>query len=288
MQKVIITKGLPASGKSTWAKEILAKYPNQHKRVNKDDLRAMLDNGAFDGKKTENFVLAVRDQIILAALAEGKHVIVDDTNLDPKHEVHIRALVQGKAEVEIKDFTHVSLEECIARDQKRSNYVGEKVIRGMYKKYLAREDAPKRVPYDPSLPDCYIFDVDGTLALRKDRGPFEWDKVGQDEPNHSVVTIYCSLRMRESDCKFFIVSGRDEICRQRTESWLDGNILLHSGLYMRPQDDMRQDAIIKEEIYREHIEGKYNVLAVFDDRNQTVRKWRELGLPCFQVADGDF
>ena len=26
----------------------------------------------------------------------------------------------------------------------------------------------------------------------------------------------------------------------------------------------------------------------FEDRNQTVAKWRELGLICLQVAEGDF
>lgn len=288
MLKVYLTKGLPASGKSTWAKAMLKNHPNQYKRVNKDSLRAMMDAGIFDGKKTENFVLTVRDQIILAALANGKHIIVDDTNLDPKHEAHIRQLVGEKAEVVVEDFTHVSLEECLARDQKRPNYVGEKVIRGMHKKYLAREETPKLVPYNPALPDCYIFDVDGTLAIRKNRGPFEWEKVGQDDLNDSVVTIYRSLRIRASNCKFFIVSGRDEICRQQTESWFDFNTLLHNGLFMRPIGDMRQDAIIKEEIYHSRIEDRYNVLAVFDDRNQTVAMWRKLGLPCFQVADGDF
>lgn len=288
MLKVILTKGLPASGKSTWAREMLAQHPNQYKRVNKDDLRAMLDNGAFDGKKTENFVLAVRNQIILAALADGKHVIVDDTNLDPKHEAHIRALVQDQAEVEIKDFTHVSLEECIARDQKRPNYVGEKVIRGMYKKYIAREEAPKLIPYDAFKPNCFIFDIDGTLALKKNRGPFEWDKVGQDDLNSPVARLYKMILESDLVVEFFIVSGRDEICRAETEAWLTSNGIIYHALYMRPQSDTRQDAIIKEEIYRKYIEGKYNVLAVFDDRNQTVRKWRELGLSCFQVADGDF
>ena len=44
MIKVYITKGLPGSGKSTWAKETVDKYPNSYKRINKDDLRAMIDN----------------------------------------------------------------------------------------------------------------------------------------------------------------------------------------------------------------------------------------------------
>lgn len=282
--KVYITKGLPASGKSTWAKEMLAKHPNQYKRVNKDDLRAMLDNGFFDGKKTENFVLCVRDKIIIASLEQGKNVIIDDTNLDPKHEAHIRELVAGIAEVVIEDFTHVPLDECLARDQKRYNYVGEKVIRGMHRKYISREEAKKIVPYNPDLPECVIFDVDGTLAVKKDRGPFEWDKVGNDELNAPVAAIM----KRFSTSVVIVVSGRDEICRTDTSSWFARHGLAFDHLYMRLRGDMRQDAIIKEEIYHAHIEGTYNVLAVFDDRNQTVAKWRRLGLPCFQVADGDF
>lgn len=285
MQKVILTKGLPASGKSTFAKELLEKYPNQYKRVNKDDLRAMIDNGLFDGKKTENFILKIRDQIILTALAEGKHVIVDDTNLDPKHEAHVRELVKDKALVEIKDFTSVPLEECIARDQRRSNYVGEKVILGMHKRYLAKAASIDLVPHNPAWLNCYIFDIDGTLAIRKNRGPFEWEKVGQDEVNEPVAKM---LRNFIRTAALIVVSGRDEVCRFETESWLTRNNLPFDYLYMRPQNDMRKDAIIKEEIYRQHIEGKYNVLAVFDDRNQTVQKWRELGLACFQVADGNF
>lgn len=288
MLKVHLTKGLPASGKSTWAKAMLKNQPNQYKRVNKDDLRAMLDDGLFGGKKTENFILSVRDQIILAALAEGKHVIVDDTNLDPKHEAYIRQLVVDRAEVVVEDFTHVSLEVCIARDQKRPNYVGEKVIRSMHQKYLVREETTRLVPHDTDLPDCYVFDIDGTLALRKNRGPFDWDKVGFDWPHEPVVKLYRERFMRGFVGNLLIVSGRDEICRHATEAWLKVNGIFYNDVFMRPRGDMCQDAIIKEEIYREHIAGKYNVLAVFDDRNQTVAMWRKLGLPCFQVANGDF
>jgi hypothetical protein len=57
---------------------------------------------------------------------------------------------------------------------------------------------------------------------------------------------------------------------------------------MRKTDDFRKDSIIKEEIYQENIEGKYNVLCVLDDRNQVVDFWRAKGLTCFQVAPGDF
>jgi len=52
--KVLILKGLPASGKSTYAKELVAK--GNWKRINKDDLRAMLDCSKWS-KANEKFVL---------------------------------------------------------------------------------------------------------------------------------------------------------------------------------------------------------------------------------------
>ncbi|MFN5657022.1 MAG: AAA family ATPase, partial [Pseudanabaena sp.] len=58
MLTVYFTIGLPASGKSTWAKEKVNKSPNIIKRVNKDELRAMLDNSYFS-KGNEKFVLDI-------------------------------------------------------------------------------------------------------------------------------------------------------------------------------------------------------------------------------------
>ena len=96
--RVILTKGLPGSGKTTWAARVQAESLGTYKRVNKDELRLMLDGGKWS-PNNERFVEAVRDQVILAALAAGKDVIVDDTNLEPRHETHIRRLVDGKADV---------------------------------------------------------------------------------------------------------------------------------------------------------------------------------------------
>ena len=142
MAEVILTRGLPASGKSTWAKAQLDAHPGRCKRVNKDDLQAMLDNGRWN-KQNEKLVLQVRDNIIRASLERGCHVIMDDTNLSPRHERRIRQLVaefnkeHGEShEVCIRDFTDVPLETCIERDAKRDRPVGEKVIRGMYRQFL--------------------------------------------------------------------------------------------------------------------------------------------------------
>ena len=89
MIKVILTRGLPGSGKSTWAKKLIVENPNSYKRINKDDLRAMLDDSKYSND-SEKFILQVRDAMILMAIENGKHVIVDDTNLAPKHDARIR------------------------------------------------------------------------------------------------------------------------------------------------------------------------------------------------------
>ena len=144
MVRVILTRGLPASGKTTWASRVLAESPGAYKRVNKDELRLMLDGGKWS-PANERFVEAVRDQIILAAVGAGTNVIVDDTNLDPRHEAHIRRLVEGKAEVVVEDFD-VPLDECIRRDAERPAPVGERVIRQMYRDFLAPPVAPPVAP----------------------------------------------------------------------------------------------------------------------------------------------
>ena len=288
---VTILRGLPGSGKSTWAKQAVIDSNCSVVRVSKDDLRSMLHAGKYS-KGNEKMVLEVRNDIIMTALRDGKHVIVDDTNFEPKHENEITALVAAfcaahdtHVMVEVKVFD-TPIDECIARDIKRANGVGEKVIRSMYNKYL-KPKSPEWVPakQDPSLPHCIIVDIDGTLAKMKDRGPFEWDKVGQDEAHEDIINAMYSLKQSGLA---ILTSGRDESCRPETEKWLSDNGIGFWKLFMRPAGNMEKDSIIKERLYREHIEGKYYVAFVLDDRNQVVEMWRSLGLRCLQVADGDF
>ena len=90
------------------------------------------------------------------------------------------------------------------------------------------------------------------------------------------------------DIKVIILSGRKSECEESTKEWLEKNHINYNELYMRADWDNREDSIIKRELYIEHIEGKYNVDFVLDDRNRVVRMWRELGLKCLQVEYGAF
>lgn len=283
-----MTVGLPASGKTTWAKQKLSDKPGSCKRVNKDQLRELLDCGKWS-HDNEKFVLGVRDYIIGAALNAGKHVIVDDTNLAPKHRERLQQLAkQHGAAFETVDFTHVSVGECVERDRKRPNYVGEKVIRDMHKQFLAAPISPALI--DPVLPWCVICDIDGTVALLNGRGPYEGEKCDTDLPNAPVIDLVKQLAgdpSRQYEA-FIFVSGRSECVREKTEQWIQRHICISAPLFMRPDGDTREDSIIKREIYEREILGKYNVRFILDDRNRVVDGWRSLGLPCFQVAPGDF
>lgn len=125
------------------------------------------------------------------------------------------------------------------------------------------------------------------MALRKDRGPYDEMRVHRDAPNPPVIATVRALRAAGSEVIF--CSGRTDGCRRATEAWLAGHVLPdHAGLYMRKAGDVRKDAVVKEEIYRLHIEPFYDVLLVLDDRNRVVAMWRALGLTVLQVADGDF
>lgn len=134
---ILFLMGLPGSGKSTYAK-ILVNTPNTNwVRINKDDLRGMLFDGKYS-RSRENFVLDMRDCAIRNAAKCGRDIIIDDTNLHPKHRKKIEALAQElDMEFQVK-LIDTPLEECIRRDSKRKGKanVGEKVILGMYNDYL--------------------------------------------------------------------------------------------------------------------------------------------------------
>lgn len=139
MIQLIICKGLPASGKSTWAKQWVLEEPNKRIRVNRDDIRNML--GPYWLPSREKLVTSIENNCISAALLQGYSVVVDATNF--KHNFDWRwvftrtGIKEEEIEILEQDFTHISVDECIKRDELRENgKVGKDVIVNMAKKYL--------------------------------------------------------------------------------------------------------------------------------------------------------
>lgn len=282
-KKIIMMKGLPASGKSTWAREMLGKKKGAYKIVNKDLLRTMLDAGEWSPSK-EKLIVKCRDSVINMAVKNGYSIIVDDTNLPPKHEENLRCIAEEHGvEFEVKDLTDVSITECLKRDAKRANPVGPEVIKRMYTQFLAKSILPAK--WDINLPVIFQCDLDGTLAIHNGRSPYDAASCGSDSLNIRLADML--QLFRSSGQEVIFLTGREDTYREQTQQWLDDNHFGGCKLYMRKGGDSRKDFVVKEEMYREHIEGIYSVAGVFDDRAQVCRMWHELGLPLFRVGDPD-
>ena len=144
-----------------------------------------------------------------------------------------------------------------------------------------------------------IFDLDGTLALiddrrdlaTKDNGKFDWDvffnpdNISLDLPNQPVIDM--ANLLHKQGFRIFILSGRSDVTHQATVNWLNDNGIWWDHLVMRPQNQLYLPDNDLKQGWLDSI-GKDNVAMVFDDRNQVVDMWRQNGLTCFQVADGDF
>lgn len=147
---------------------------------------------------------------------------------------------------------------------------------------------------DPKLPATVLVDIDGTVALKGDRDPFDWGRVGEDAPNGPVIATV--LALHSYGFRIVFMSGRVEECRAQTARWIAENLWSkyephpqgHDALLMRANGDYRKDSVVKRELFDAHVRNSYYVLLVLDDRDQVVEMWREIGLTVFQVAPSDF
>lgn len=142
MSKLLVTQGLPASGKTTWARKWAEEKPDDRVRVNRDDIRKMF--GKYWVPRRERLVTAIENECILHALSKGFSVVVDATNL--KGIQRFQDLLEKenfpRVEIEVVDhFLEVPVKTCIQRDKQRSDdaYVGREPIMRMFNKYLKDE-----------------------------------------------------------------------------------------------------------------------------------------------------
>jgi predicted kinase len=304
--ELVITRGLPAAGKTTWARAWVEDDP-WRLRVNRDELRLMTTGRPVLPGRLEDAVTVAQHAAVEALLRAGRGVVVDDTNLRLRHaRAWAEVAARAGARFGVRDFTDVPLEVCLARDAARAavgeRAVGEGTIRDLHARFLAHGplppvpaweaaagvDRPMPGTYvpDPALPPAWIVDVDGTLALMSGRSPYAWHRVGEDAPNPPVVELVRALRTAGNE--IVVVSGRDDVARVATLAWLDRHAIPHDVLLLRTRGDTRRDSIVKREIFDRTIRHVWQVRGVLDDRDQVVRMWRDLGLTCAQVAPGDF
>lgn len=143
--KIILTRGIQGSGKSTWSKKWVEEDPTHRVRWNNDDFRRML--GPYWIPERENLVSTGMSDLIYCAMALGYDIVIDNMNLNKKYWDSIQDRIDDynsnifiddpdkRYSMEFKDFVDVPLEECVKRDSKRENPIGEKVITETYNRY---------------------------------------------------------------------------------------------------------------------------------------------------------
>ena len=145
-----------------------------------------------------------------------------------------------------------------------------------------------------------IVDLDGTLYNNdkrrelymngKHKNFHKFHEAAKDDPPN-IWCVELIKAMHAKGYRILFVSGRDDCWQQDTITWLQTHVfheLADGMLLMRKTGDSRKDSIIKEEIYRAHIEPDHDVLFAVDDRQQVVDMWRSIGIPCLQCDVGNF
>lgn len=304
MIKVIFTIGVSASGKSTWALDEVAKSPNTTSIVCRDNIRHEIamsrleDRGYCRGAsqtniwkvwnwKWEKEVTNLWWEHFEYLTNRFTTIICADTNLNRARLDSTKQEIKSRFPTKEFDFEEVlfdiSLEEAIKRDNARADGVGaEVIVKQWYQLQDFKNFGEKYTPFKNAR-KAIIVDIDGTLAHMRDRGAFEWPRVGEDELDQVVYHIVRGYY--QQGYEIIIMSGRDSVCRPETEDWLVRNNVPYSMLLMRAKDDMRKDAIVKGELFWQYVAQKFNVEAVFDDRNQVVHFWRSIGLRVIHCGD---
>lgn len=277
MQEVIICKGLPGSGKSTWAKKFVEENP-KYVRVNRDDLRNM--RGRYWYPSQEGLITTWERNCIKSALEAGYNVIVDSTNLNPKslnNLIYFLDRIDIEMNVEYKSFIDVPLKTCIENDLKRPNSVGASVIRRMYFQYIHKNS---EYVQNENNPKAIIVDLDGTLCLFGNKNAFDRDFIN-DTLNVAIAKV-----LRGYIGHIYLFSGRNDKYQKETVEWLNKYEIPYKSLTMRKDGDTRPDYEVKKEMFDNIIRDKYYVDFVFDDRPQIIDLWKSLGLTVFNVGEG--
>lgn len=281
MPKVKILQGLPASGKSTMARQ-LVRDGNAVGRVNRDDLRSMVFNNSWS-REREKIIIDI-EKAIAKVLLDNKHsVVIDDTNLTTKHENLWKNFSQSNnVSCELLNLG-VDITTCIERDKLRDKAVGPAIIHRM-----ALDSG--LITFDRNI---VIVDVDGTIANGEHREHFlhvplgqrkDWDSYFEamigDAPVIPIINWVNELAKDHTIC---IVSGRPDTYQHETVKWLDEVAHIHyDHIFMRRGSDKRPDVDVKSDIL--HKLPKDKILMAIDDRPSVINGcWRKNGIMVIPV-----
>lgn len=290
MSKLILMKGLPASGKSTKAEEILRDSGNAI-RLNKDLMRKMLHFDKWTGRN-ENLTRTAMRTLAREFLLDGKTVIIDDTNLNPGTMQSWKDLATQTlgTRIEIVDMTDVQVELCVMRDNERPESVGGTVIKNMALRYGLKTFSQGSV---------VLCDIDGTISDATHRLHHVKVAEGEKKDWKSFFAEMDKDPVRDDVRKMLIdhynkgkniifMSARPDSYRDVTLKWLhDNNLSFAYTVIMRNSQDKRPDTDTKRDMLNSHFPDKGVIDTIIDDRPSVIRLWKEMGLNVVDVGKGE-
>ena len=279
--EILVLRGLPKSGKTTFAYAYMEEHKN-FRRVSRDEIRQEIyAEGAPHNQASEKLILDTEIEEAMYLIEAGYSVIVDDTNL-ADDTVDMWRLVASKLPGKIGfkvELIDTPLRDCLLRNARGNSYTPQRII----EQAAGEKYGPV---YDESLDECIMVDIDGTLAHIDPENPrdiYDASRAINDLVDDAVSNI--TAMAYENGYKVIIVTGRKKSHLAVTKEWLSLHGINYDEIYCRKALDKRPDELVKMDIYEDHINGKYNVKYVIDDRPKVCRMWRALGLKTLQVGD---
>jgi len=306
MKQLKILIGISNSGKSSYAAKLVQENPQKYVRINRDDIRSLVYGyndetivdyyGRKDIHKLEKQVTKYEDTLIHEGLSEGKTVIIDSTNLKKSYTDRYK---YWNVPIELCLFP-ILLKDALIRNESRRRKVNEEIITKQYNRYVTLSEqlegtntenyfTPVVLDNSKDKPNAYVFDIDGCLAEKGNRrSPFDWNKVGLDTPIEPIVKLNQLVNSSKSkNEKIIIATGRDGVCIDETEKWLEKHQIEYDEIYIRPKGDYRPDWEIKKEMAQEIVKNNY-ISFWADDRIQVSRYLRSLGIKVLNVEYNNF
>lgn len=290
MARFVILRGIPASGKSTYAKTLVEQG---FKRVNKDELREQLYGGFKSAN--EKVVNATALKRIEEYLEAGLDVVSDNTNISGDFVIKQFEIAKRLGIVpEVKTF-EISTEEAIKRDKLRKKPVGTMAIRHMAKMLRTTplpivEPSTAVSPAVSGLPMAIIVDLDGTVADTKERAKVAstkenypsrkwWDVffdpllVRLDTPMGDSAKV-----LQEMSNKYTVIylTGRRVNMKSATLEWLYKNGYPVGELILRP---IGVKSVDFKSMALNELKGRYQLVYAFDDDDDNLRMFKEFGIP---------
>lgn len=297
MSEMTFLRGIPASGKSTYAEQWLAEDPSNRVRINRDSIREALFGDA-SSHVDENKVTEVENMLIAKGLREGKHVMSDNTNTNmafiPKAIKFAKA--NGATKINNKDFP-ISLEVAKKRNSERDRKVPDHVLERMSKNLGPEGQFPvfpgsyktKDLVLPKTRKMAIFVDMDGTAVDVRSVRHYLQPKNGKkrrDFDSFHRMSEFCPpvedvleiiKDAHEAGFEIVITTARSEPYRETTQKWLDEHGVPYANIFMRKEGDFRTDYEVKKEMY-DQISMYYDVVRCVDDNPQAIKAWREKGV----------